>query len=79
MASPPQTPSAPNQYLSAMHSSSVYVIFFDGKPRGYTVTEQEAEAICVKHPQYQWDMWSLDRFTKRTPPLSLMTIHDDKL
>jgi hypothetical protein len=33
-----------------------HIILYDGDtPVGFTITLQEADAICKKYPQFQWD------------------------
>jgi len=51
------------------------IIIFDksGKPIGYCVTEKEADALCEKHPEYQWDFCSKKYKNINLP---LLTIND---
>lgn len=64
-----------NTQISEMweyHQPSCYVIIFkDDKAIGYTNSYNEAEALCKKYPDLQWDL----KKTKRVD-IPLLTIHD---
>lgn len=51
-----------------------FFVIYDvrGVPRGRTVTMQEADALCDKKPQYQWDI----KKHKKYQDLPIMTISD---
>ena len=44
------------------------VVYKDEVPVGYTITFQEADAICLKYPNYQWN------FSNKPINLPLLTI-----
>jgi hypothetical protein len=46
-----------------------HIVLYEGNaPVGFTITLQEADAICQKHPQFQWD------FSKKLPVDRLWTL-----
>lgn len=57
------------------HPDPKQIIIFDqsDKPIGYCVTKQEADALCEKYPEYQWDFFSKKYKNLNIP---LLTIND---
>jgi hypothetical protein len=76
MASTTKEPSD-NSLQDNMESLMNVLIFDDDKPIGYCVTVKEADALCDKHPSYQWDFYTKKYQQKyKNMNLGMMTIHD---
>ena len=62
------------EYMCIKNDSKNIIIFKNDQPIGYVVSIKEAEALCDKHNELQWDFCTRKEREQKLPKL---TIHDD--